>query len=184
MSEPHEPAEALDEPIHLSDWNAAWPVQAGALAKDLTTILGRAGRIEHIGSTAVKGMRAKPVIDLMVGAEDCAEQRAFAHRLAENGWSDMGEAGVAGRRHLRRRSGGDVNIHIVLLGSAHWVNNLAIRDFLRAHMDEQRRYVALKEASMAGGADRLLAYSARKAPYLQALLERALAWRTVRDMDR
>lgn len=177
MGAPHEPAEALDEPIHLSDWNAAWPAQAQALTKELVKLVGRDDHIEHIGSTAVEGMRAKPVIDVMIGAQDEAEQQELARRLAYFGWSDMGEAGVSGRRHLRRRSGDDVNIHIVLLGSPHWVNNLAIRDFLRAHTDERMHYSSLKEASVADGADRLLSYSDRKAPFIAALLERATAWR-------
>jgi GrpB-like predicted nucleotidyltransferase (UPF0157 family) len=180
----NETAETLDEPVHLSDWDAAWPSQARAIAKELTESFGGDGRIEHIGSTAVDGMRAKPVIDLMIGAHDELEQKYCARRLVYLGWSDMGEAGVPGRRYLRRRSGEHVNVHIVLLNSAHWMNNLAVRDFLRAHIDEQRRYISLKEVSITAGGDRLLAYSDHKASFVTALLERATTWRNITDNER
>jgi len=184
MDLPEEPAEELDEPVCLSDWSFCWPVRAQVLIEELTSLIGRTQSVEHIGSTAVEGMRAKPVIDLMVGALDEAEQHSLARALAQIGWRDMGEAGVSGRRHVRRRSGDAANIHIVLFGSPHWTNNLAVRDFLRAHGDERALYAALKEASVAAGADRLLAYSDRKAPFMAALLERAIAWRKAGVRDR
>jgi GrpB-like predicted nucleotidyltransferase (UPF0157 family) len=184
MAATHEPAEELDEPVYLSDWDPAWPVRAKALAEDLTSIIGRDKRIEHIGSTAVEGMRAKPVVDLMVGAADEEELEDIARKLVGMGWTDMGEAGVPGRRHLRRRSGEHANLHIVLFRSLHWVNNLTVRDFLRAHPNEQRLYATLKETSVASGADRLLAYSDRKAPFMAALLERGTRWRKIEHNDR
>ena len=96
----------------------------------------------------------------------------------------MGEAGVPGRRHLRKRSGQRANVHVVLRGSPLWVNNLAIRDFLRAHRDERAAYVALKQSIVASGADQLLAYSDRKAAFMTALLLRAIAWRTMDGKER
>jgi len=173
-----EPTNWLDESIHLSDWNPSWPADARALMAEFVSFLGPEIRIEHIGSTAVDGMPAKPLLDLMIGADDESEQEKVARKLSEMGWQDMGEAGVAGRRHLRKRSGEHANAHIVLFGSVHWRNNLAIRDFLRAHPDERAAYAALKQATVASGADRLLAYSDRKAQFMVELLARAVAWRT------
>lgn len=169
--------EGLDEAVHLSDWSADWPARAQALIAELGDSLGPAAPIEHIGSTAVEGLRAKPIIDLMIGAPDAATQSSFARQLAACGWQDMGEAGVSGRRHLRRRSPEAVNLHVVLTGSPLWLDNLAIRDFLRAHPEERAAYAALKAANLAEGADQLLAYSARKAPFMATLTRRAAAWR-------
>lgn len=130
--------DGLDEPIHLTDWNSGWVTLANTLGAELAGLLGREGQIEHVGSTAVEGMRAKPILDLMLGAADEAEQEAFAQKLVEVGWQDMGEAGVSGRRHLRKRSGQRANVHVVLRGSPLWVNNLAIRDFLCATVTSAR----------------------------------------------
>jgi len=167
----------LDEAVRLSDWNSAWPARARAIGEAVAAALSQPAPIEHIGSTAIEGMRAKPVIDLMVGAPDAARQEDFAQLLCRSDWQDLGEAGVLGRRHLRRRETEAANLHIVLHGGPHWTNNLAIRDYLRAHPPERDAYAALKAESLAAGADRLLAYSDRKAPFLRALLQRALAWR-------
>lgn len=147
------PQNGLDEAIRLSDWNPGWPALAQA------------------------GMRAKAVLDLMIAAADTAQQEAFALQLSRAGWQDMGDAGVAGRRHLRRRGGKPANLHIVLAGSPHWANNLAIRDYLRAHPGERATYAAAKDAALAAGADQLLAYSEAKAAFMTALLQRATAWR-------
>jgi hypothetical protein len=66
----------------------------------------------------------------------------------------MGEAGVRGRRNLPKRSGQHANIHLVLLGSPHWLNNLAIHEYLRTHLGEVAAYVEPKEAIVASGAER------------------------------
>ncbi len=167
----------LDEPIHLLAWDPSWPAMAGMLEAELVPQIPLSSLIEPIGSTAVEGMRAKPVIDLMIGAAGYADVEVIAQRLARGGWQDMGEAGVAGRRHLRRRRGAPVNVHIVGLASEHWRNNLAIRDYLRAHPAARSAYSALKQSIIAEGADLLLAYSDRKAAFMAELLERALAWK-------
>src|SRR4051794_26346621 len=104
MDLPGKSAEELDEPVHLSGWNPAWPTLAQALAKQFMQLVGRAARIGQIGRAAVEGMRAKPIVDLMIGVRHEIEQTQLAGRLARLGWCDMGEAGVPGRRHVRRRS--------------------------------------------------------------------------------
>jgi GrpB-like predicted nucleotidyltransferase (UPF0157 family) len=171
----HIPSDSLDEPIHLSDWNSAWPRRAKALIAELTTVLGAGVRIEHFGSTSVEGVKAKPVIDLMIGTREADEVDVIAAALVKNGFTDLGEAGVQGRRALRLRSEDDINIAIVRLGGEHWINNIAIRDYLRSHPAERARYSALKEEIVQSGADRLLAYSDRKAAFMAAMLADAIA---------
>lgn len=178
MSASDEPAKELDEPVEIEVWNPAWPRLARSFIAELAEHHCPGCRIEHIGSTALEGMPAKPVIDLMVGVKDEAEQETCARRLSSAGWQDMGEAGVPGRRHLRIRFGENANIHIVIAGSPHWNNNLAIRDYLRAHSDERAAYAGLKRSLTKGATARLLVYSDRKAAFMAALLERATAWRT------
>lgn len=174
----------LDEFVHLSEWSPSWRPQAEALAQEVASTLQSPAQIEHIGSTAVEGLLAKPILDLMVGTANVAEQEDYAWRLSQSGWEDMGEAGVPGRRHLRRRSDDNANVHIVLFGSSHWLNNIATRDFLRAHPAERAAYSEIKATVVAEGADRLLPYSHEKAAYMAALVERARVWQAATDNDR
>ena len=82
MSASDEPAKELDEPVEIEVWNPAWPRLARSLIAELAEHLCPECRIEHIGSTALEGMPAKPVIDLMVGVKDEAEQDACARLLS------------------------------------------------------------------------------------------------------
>jgi GrpB-like predicted nucleotidyltransferase (UPF0157 family) len=178
MGEGNASAGGLDESVHLAEWNSDWGPRAQALANELANLLRPAARIEHIGSTAVKGMRAKPILDMMIGAADDDSLEAYARTLARSGWEDMGEAGVPGRRHMRRRSGHPANLHIVLVTSPHWTNNIALRDYLLAHPAEQTAYGAMKASILANGANRLLSYSQCKAEFMATLLQRAMSWKS------
>ena len=154
--------EGLDEPVHLAAWDAAWTWQAADEIARLTPVLGH---VEHIGSTAVPGLTSKPVIDLM--AIDPGGNIATTL-----GYEDLGEAGVPGRRYLRRRNP-HFNLPLILPGSPHWTSNLALRDYLRAHPNEARRYAEAKQA--AAQFPTLLAYSEHKRTVVEDLLRRALS---------
>ena len=165
---------SLDEPIQLHTWKTAWREHAQKLITDLSDTLDVGDRIEHIGSTAVEGMRAKPIIDLMIGALNAEEVEVLAKKLIIRGFDDLGEAGVPGRRALRLRKSEEVNIAIVRFGGEHWTNNIALRDFLRSHPEERDEYSTLKEDIVASGATQLLDYSDQKAEFLRNLLRKAL----------
>ncbi len=129
-------------------------------------------RIEHIGSTAVAGMLAKPIIDIMVGVK---ATRASAIGLERLEYEDMGEAGVPGRRYFRRRGTTNFNIAVVDLDDAHWKANLALRDYLRADPRAAAEYADEKLSALRDSAGMLLAYSNHKADTIAALLRRAMS---------
>ena len=136
-------------------------------------------KFEHIGSTAVPGLAGKPIVDLMLGASPTvwAALEELRPRVVALGYEDLGEAGVPGRISFRKRTAlRAFNLALVEEGRAVWRDNLAVRDFLRAHPDEAAKYAAAKRAAIAGGATMLLAYSTAKAPALAALAEKARAW--------
>src|SRR5690242_11200662 len=103
----------VDEPIHLSGYDPQWPIlfrdEKGRLSCSLPGDLA----IEHIGSTSVPGMMAKPIIDIMVGTEAHHKIEEVRSVLGDLGYEDMGEAGIPGRIYLRKRSGPAFNIAIV-----------------------------------------------------------------------
>ncbi|ARF79604.1 GrpB family protein [Kitasatospora aureofaciens] len=164
----------LDEPIHLAPYDPAWAALGPALADRLADGLwglGVAAGAEHIGSTSVPGLAAKPVLDVQIG---CApgETDAVVGHVRGLGFEYLGEAGVPGRHYLRRRDDQPANVHVVELGGPLWADNLLFRDHLRAHPEEAARYARAKREA-AGATGRLLAYSAHKAAAVAELLARA-----------
>jgi GrpB-like predicted nucleotidyltransferase (UPF0157 family) len=172
---------SVDESIHLEPYDERWAErfreERDALARELG---GDAAGIEHIGSTAVPGLAAKPIVDLMIGVHDFTSADRIVAKLCLLGYEYLGEAGVPGRLYLRKRSARDFNAHIVLHGGDHWSNNLAIRDYLRADAREREHYEARKKDIVQSGAVTLLDYSERKSDFIAGLLERAKAWSAAR----
>jgi GrpB-like predicted nucleotidyltransferase (UPF0157 family) len=162
----------VDEPIAVVDWCEDWPRAADALiAECRAALVGESFEVEHIGSTAVPGLVAKPVIDILIGVV-AGRRAAVAHRLAAAGWTHLGEAGVTGREYLRRRAGQQANIHVVDRASALWDDNLLLRDYLRRDGAARLRYAEAKRDAAQPGTG-LLDYSQRKAPAVAALLMEA-----------
>lgn len=170
-----------DEPVEIADHDVN---RAGRYRGERDRVrIGLATaslKYEHIGSTAVPGLGGRPIVDLMLGAPPAAwatldELRA---RVVALGYEDLGDAGAPGRISFRRRTAQRAfNLALVEENGAHWRDNLALRDYLRAHLDEAAAYGEAKRAAVAGGATTSLAYSAAKAPAMAALLDRARAWR-------
>jgi len=164
----------LDEAVQLVPPDPAWPeVFAAERARITRTFDLPVDSIEHIGSTAVPGLTAKPVIDLMLGVPSLPPARDLLSRLEILGYQNLGEAGVPGRVYLRLRDARDFNLHIVELGGTHWNDNLALRDLLRRDAGARERYAAAKQAALAAGESRLLAYSAAKHSAVAELLSTA-----------
>jgi GrpB-like predicted nucleotidyltransferase (UPF0157 family) len=164
---------ALDEPVTLVPYDAAWPAAFEAEQRRLCETLAVApDALEHIGSTAVPGLLAKPVVDMMLGLPRYPPPDTFINRLTILGYQDMREANVPGRRYLRLREGQPFNLHIVERGGEHWNNNLRLRDHLRSDAGARERYAAAKRDAL-GKSDRLLAYSAGKQSVLASLVKEA-----------
>lgn len=168
----------LDETIELSEYQATWPRVFAEEQGRICRALDVPGEdLEHIGSTAVPGPVAKPVIDLMLGVRKVSPDEEILQRLERLGWEGLGEAGVPGRLYFRTRAARQANLHVVLKSGTHWVNNLALRDYLRKNADARERYASGKRLAVAHGARTLLRYSAEKADIIHTLLKEALAAR-------
>ena len=108
---------------------------------------GLARAIEHVGSTAVPELQAKPTIDILVGVGDIDDVGGNAEtRLSRIGFEPRGGLGVPGRRYFLKvqRYPREFNVHVVRLGGSLWHSTLAFRDHLREHPEEARAYGALK----------------------------------------
>ncbi len=164
----------VDEPIQLSTYDPAWPklfaAEARRVLADQCTNIG----IEYIGSTAVPGLLAKPIIDIMLGVDSQEAVEHVRRRLVALGYEDCGEAGVPGRIYLRRRAENDFNVALVVRNGRLWRANIALRNYLRANDDARREYAEAKLAAVERGAKTLLAYSEQKDLVVSKLVSRAL----------
>ncbi len=158
-----------DEEITLEPYDPAWPGEFATERSRVSPVLADYP-LEHVGSTAVPGLLAKPVIDMMLGLPSYPPTDDLLSRLGILGYENIGEAGVPGRVYLRLHGARSFNLHLVQRGGEHWTNNLALRELLRRDPVARERYAAGKQAAVAGGANRLLGYSAAKNPVVSELL--------------
>lgn len=163
-------SETIDEAVTLTTYDPHWPaafeLERGRIANAADI---PAASIEHIGSTAVPGMLAKPIVDVMIGVDAYPPLDPLISRLVILGYEDLGEAGVPGRRYLRLREGTAFNVHVVQRGGEHWANNLRVRELLRRDAAARETYGAAKRAALEVSG-RLLGYSRAKEPALAKLV--------------
>jgi len=166
--------------IAVVDWDPSWVMTAAALQAELRSKLpaGSLQQLEHIGSTSVQGLAAKPVIDLMASTIDL--DRFAAAATGYLGRLDYlpAETGMTGRLFYRRAPGGTPTVHLHIVPAEAWStqNERILRDFLVAHPDAVRRYGALK-LRLAATIDDPLEYTRAKTALIQQLVDQARAER-------
>lgn len=163
--------------VTVAEYDPRWPElfaeEAGQLRQAMSDALVA---VEHVGSTAVPGLSAKPVIDILVSVATFGEGERAAPALAALGYECRGESGIPGRLFFRK---GPVqfrrthHLHMVEVGHAQWVSLLLFRDHLRTHPNAAQQYEALKRDLAVRFCDDRAAYSAGKADFIKAILEQA-----------
>lgn len=167
--------------VKVTEYDPAWPEMFRKEAQIIRGILGdNCVEIYHIGSTAVPGLAAKPIIDIMPVVNDLAAVDAAAAAFEKAGYEYMGEFGIAGRRYLRK--GGDERTHQIHIFSRHDDTNirrhLAMRDYLRAHEAERREYGILKKRLAEKYPYDIDGYCDGKDAFVSAMETKALAWQS------
>ena len=164
-----------DEPVEIVAYDASWPARFSEEAARISRALGdRLLAIEHVGSTAVAGLAAKPVIDLLAAIDDLDDLQALRPALLTEGYEHQPAGDMDGRRFFRRFENGVRMAHLSLAeaGSRFWLDHLAFRDALRSDALLARRYAALKQRlAREVGHDRH-AYTDGKDEFIAAALRR------------
>jgi NAD-dependent deacetylase len=172
-------AAALREPpLEVVDYDPDWPRRFELEADLVEDALGDAVvAVEHMGSTAVPGLAAKPVIDLSVGLRRAELFQVQITAMERLGYEYLGENGLPGRLFFRKNEAGKRihHVHAVEHDGEHWHRHRALRDYLRAHPEEAERYAAEKRR-LANQAATHEEYWKRKQPYVDALFARAWSW--------
>jgi len=164
--------------VEVVPYDGSWPARAeAAIAEIRAALAGVPLEIEHIGSTAVPGLAAKPIIDLMAAVPDLDDVAARAGALAGIGFTAE-DNGMPGRLFFVRDDGGRRSHHLHVVTAASWParNQRLLRDHLRGHPEDLRRYADLKRR-LAGGGLSAEGYTRAKTELIQELTDRARAAR-------
>jgi GrpB-like predicted nucleotidyltransferase (UPF0157 family) len=165
----------VSEPVDVIEWSSEWPKQFERYARRLSDAVGSlALAIEHVGSTAVPGLPAKPVIDIDVVLRRDADVAEAVRRLARVGYRHEGDVGIPGREAFAwppcdQRH----HVYVVVVDNAAHAAHLLFRDYLRAHPGTAREYGELKRRlADAHAADRA-AYTEGKTRFVERVLAAA-----------
>lgn len=170
----------MPQRIYISAYDPAWERLFEEEAALIRRILGsNLAAIHHIGSTAVPGLCAKPIIDILPVVYDLAAVDRQTDAFAAAGYEAMGEFGIPGRRYFRK--GGDRRTHQLHIFEKSNVSeierHLAFRDYLRAHPAKVNEYGALKSRLAAQFPDSIDRYCDGKDQFVRQLEQTALLWR-------
>ncbi len=153
----------------LVEYNSSWPLAFAEEAARIKAALGdRALAIEHYGSTAVPGLRAKPIIDLQIGVADIRDGMSFIEPMAGLGYDYAGDQGIP-EHHIFGRGRARTHLaHVVVYGGEQWRRSLRFRDRLRSEPDVRAAYEALKLKLAASTVTRS-DYTAGKTAFVQRM---------------
>jgi GrpB-like predicted nucleotidyltransferase (UPF0157 family) len=162
--------------IHLAPYDPEWPVQFAQLAGRIRAALsGGVIRLEHVGSTSVPGLAAKPIIDMLLVVEDSAdearyvpalERQGFVLRIRESDWFE---------HRLLKTPDIDGNLHVFSAGCSEIDRMIAFRNWLRANDDDRLLYQRTKQELAVRTWKHVQNYADAKSDVVAQIMARALA---------
>jgi GrpB-like predicted nucleotidyltransferase (UPF0157 family) len=177
--------ERIDPAVRIHAHDPHW---AGRAEAEMRRIRGALGGLviglEHVGSTAVGGLAAKPVIDLQLAVAELGRRELVRTPLQVLGYlfvadPDSPDYDFYARPPERPRA---YHLHVCQAGGRHELRHILVRDFLRAHPAEAGVYEALKRTLVKASPEDRLAYIAGKRRYMDDLERRALSWGSCRPV--
>lgn len=165
----------LDEPVTVKDRDPRW-FERGMNERD--KILRLAGphvvAVEHVGSTGVPAIAARPIVDMLIGVERMQEPAALRKVLLQMGYERCGNGGTPGRAYYRRRGVLNYDLHVVEYDGPLWRDAIGMREFLRRSPSEAARWANAKRNAAKRGGHSLLAYAEMRRETLREITSRAL----------
>lgn len=161
----------------------SWREEFESESQQLASVMGdNLVAIHHIGSTAIPGIYAKPVIDLLIEVKDIHQTDAQSEAIAQMGYEVLGEYGLPGRRYFRKyRSPGirTHHVHTYETGSSEITRHLAFRDYAIAHPEVAQQYSHLKRELAQQYPQDIEAYMDGKDGFIKAIEQKALEWQAM-----
>lgn len=175
------PSQRLEQVLvlpHDPKWFEMFSCESEIIANALgTNVIA----IHHIGSTAIPDCYAKPIVDILVEADELTVVDARALFMEQVGYEVMGEYGIPGRRYFRKNSATGVrlfHVHVFAKGDVHVERHLSFRDFLIHHPDWVRDYSDLKRKLAIDNPNSSRSYSIAKTEFVELVDKIAVDWRS------
>jgi GrpB-like predicted nucleotidyltransferase (UPF0157 family) len=176
LTKEHPPLGLDSGTVRVVPYDPAWPalfdVEVSRIGPFLTARDVRL-RLEHTGSTAVPGLAAKPILDILAGYDDDGERAPTVAALEAAGYTYRGEQGIPGRDFFRRGEPRQYHVHLTRVGSTFWNDHLTFRDYLRSASAAVEAYAALKMELAARYPTERELYIEGKAEFVRDTLARA-----------
>jgi GrpB-like predicted nucleotidyltransferase (UPF0157 family) len=168
----------VDGPVTLADYDPDWPVLYEREAARVRELLGdRVRLLEHVGSTSVPGLPAKPIIDMLLAVADSGDEPAYVPSMEAGGYVVRIREPDWHEHRVFKGPDTDLNLHTFSDGSSEIVRMLAFRDRLRTHDDERELYLRTKRELAARHWVYIQDYADAKGEVVEGIIERALAVR-------
>jgi len=157
--------------IELVEYDPQWPAQFDHEATQIRAALGSSARlIEHVGSTSVSGLPAKPVIDVVVEVADPADESSYVEAVVSAGYRFVLREPAWFEHRLFARDEPRVNLHVFASGSSETRRMLTFRDRLRLSAADRSAYAAMKQELAARTWTSVDAYADAKSEVIQTIL--------------
>ena len=165
--------------VVVVDYDSSWPAryerERASIVEALGDVMEGIAGIEHVGSTAVPGLGAKPVIDITVGVRTLVDGEKCVGPMEELGYEYRGDGEIPGRHYFRKFTRGERTHHLNIVEHKgdFWERHILFRDYLREHPQEAQDYYELKvRLAERFGTDRL-GYNEAKTAFIELALAKA-----------
>ena len=162
---------------HDPAWKNDFEAEADHIARALGDMVVS---LYHIGSTAIPGIFAKPVIDILLAVDDIVRLDDKSSAMEQLGYEAMGEFGIPGRRYFRKDIASGIrtrHVHAFAAGSTEIERHLAFRDYMIAHPAEAQAYSQLKQRLAREHPGDIEAYMDGKDLFIKEHEAKAIMWR-------
>ena len=164
--------------VVIVPYDPEWPELFAQLGANLREVLGEtAVRIDHVGSTSIQGLAAKPVIDVQVSVDSFEPLDAFRIPIESIGFVFRANNPDRTKRYFRERPGEHrTHVHVRRVGSWAEQSTLLFRDYVRVHAEDAKRYAELKCRLAEEYLDDRAGYTDAKGPFIWEVLAKANTW--------
>lgn len=170
--------EGKEQPVEIHEYDPTWPNEFMRIGTALRSALGETAlRIDHIGSTSVEHLAAKPIIDIQVSVRSLEPIDVYLGMLENLGYVWRRDNPERTKRYFREAPGAQrTHIHVRRFGSWHEQWALLFRDYVRCHADDRQEYEQVKRALASRYRDQRKLYVDAKAPIFWGIIQKADRW--------
>ncbi|MDQ0271276.1 GrpB family protein [Cytobacillus purgationiresistens] len=159
--------------LYQSNWEKLYIEEKGKIESALEQ---KVTAIEHFGSTSIKGMEAKPIIDILVAMKDLNDAVTMIAPLSKLGYKYVAKPEQRERYFFNKNS--RFHLHICEIDSKEWTEKILFRDFLRAYPDVASAYITMKKGLAAQYKFDRPTYTKHKEPFIREVIKIAeVCWR-------